>query len=50
MDLGALRSPRKLFSWRPTRSGSIRRSDEQTPTTDAQAVTMSVAFGPDSTS
>ena len=47
MDLGALRSPRKLFSWRSTRSNSIRRSDEQTPTTAAQAVTVSAARGPD---
>jgi hypothetical protein len=40
------RRSRKLFSWRPTRS-EARRVDQQTPTTDKQAVTVS--HGPDST-
>jgi hypothetical protein len=47
MDLGALRS-RKLFSWRSTRS-ETRRHDLRTPTTDKQAVTVSVSRGPDGT-
>ena len=44
---GARRS-RKLFSWRSTRP-ETRRVDQQTPTTDKQAVTVSVSHGSDST-
>ena len=37
---------RKLFSWRPTCS-ETRRVDQQTPTTNKLAVTVSVSHGPD---
>ncbi|KAH9047481.1 hypothetical protein EDB83DRAFT_2317547 [Lactarius deliciosus] len=41
MDLGAFH-PRNLFSWRSSLSDT-RRLDEQTPTADAQAVTVKLA-------
>ena len=47
MDFGAFR-PRKIFSWRPGARSDTSRTDVQTPTTDAQAMTVPVSCGLDS--